>query len=128
MRIGIDHLIVKALHAVEDVCWLCQKGPVPPSFALRFTLAFLFAHSHSDDREPFDTFWRIATDTGDHHQSTLTSTNIVRANSASREAYAIYKAVGVYRSTEMEFAPRVRKDARVTRQPIDWSNNPRCPP
>lgn len=107
MRIGTDQLIVKALHAIEDVCWAAQRGPVAPTYALRFVLAFLFAHGDGR-RETFDEFWRIVTDTGDHHQASEILTNTVRGSSANREAYGIYKAVGVYRSTEMMFFPAVR--------------------
>lgn len=108
MRIGIDRLILKALTALEEVGWQAQRAPVAPSQALRFTLAFLYAHGDGD-RESFDAFWRIVTDTGDHHQSTPTSTNVVRSNSASRELYGIYRSVGVYRSTDMIFSHHRRR-------------------
>ena len=107
MRIGTDQLIVKALHAIEDVCWAAQRGPVAPTFALRFVLAFLFAHGDGR-RECFDEFWRIVTELGDHHQGSEHGANVVRGGNANREAYGIYKAVGVYRSTEMMFYPATR--------------------
>lgn len=103
MRIGTDKLIVKALTALEEFAHQAQRAPIPPSYALRFTLAWLFAHSDGR-RESFDEFWRVVTDPGDHHQSNPTGTNIVRSNGASTSLYGIYRAVGVYRSTDMIFS------------------------
>ena len=103
MRIGTDKLIVKALIALEEAGWQAQKAPVAPSFALRFTLAYLFAHGDGH-RESFDEFWRVITDEGDLHQSSPTLTNVVRGNVANRELYGIYRSVGVYRSTDMIFS------------------------
>lgn len=103
MRIGTDKLIVKALTALEEVGHLAQRGPLVPSHALRFALAYLYAHG-SGPRDSFDEFWRVVTDTGDLHQKSETITNVVRSNGASRELYGIYRSVGVYRSTEMIFS------------------------
>lgn len=103
MRIGTDKLIEKALTALEEIGWQAQKAPIAPSCALRFTLAYLFAHGDGR-RASFDEFWRVVTDTGDHHQSTPASTNVVRSNGANTELYGIYKSVGVYRSTDMIFS------------------------
>lgn len=117
MRIGTDMLIVKALTALEEVGWQAQKAPIPPSFALRFTLAYLFAHGDGH-RESFDEFWRIVTDTGDHHQSTPTRTNVVRSSYANRELYGIYKSVGVDRSTDMMFSCHRRRKREKADGPI----------
>lgn len=103
MRIGTDKLIVKALTALEEVGWLAQRGPIAPTHALRCILAFLFAHGDGR-RESFDEFWRVVTDTGDHHQSTPELTHVVRMNGANTELYGIYKSVGVHRSTDMIFS------------------------
>lgn len=103
MRIGTDKLIVKALTALEEVAHQAQRSPIAASCALRFTLAYLFAHGDGR-RESFDEFWRVVTDTGDHHQKSENMTNVVRSNAASRELYGIYRAVGVYRSTDMIFS------------------------
>lgn len=108
MRLGTDKLIVKALHAIEEAAWAAQKGPVEPSFALRFALAFLYEHGDGH-RGSFDEFWRLVTDTGNHGQSTEQGVHIVRSNHANREVYGIYRAVGVYRSTEMMFFPALHK-------------------
>lgn len=118
LRIGTDKLIVKALHAVEDACWLAQSGAVDPSFALRFALAFLYAHSHREDRESFDMFWKIVTDhPSQYRHESDTIQNTCRSSHANREAYGIYRAVGVYRSTDMMFhsalaRKKAEKDAR----------------
>lgn len=117
MRIGTDMLIVKALTALEEVGWQAQKAPIPPSFALRFTLAYLFAHGDGR-RASFDEFWRIVSDIGDHHQSTPTSTNIVRSSGADRELYGIYKSVGVYRSTDMIFSCHQRQKREKPGGPV----------
>lgn len=113
MGFGTQALIVKALHALEDVGWQSQKGPVAPSYALRFTLAYLFAMGGGKDRATFDEFWRAATDLGDHHQSNAHLTNIVRSNRTSTALHGIYRVVGVYRSVEMQFAPVTKRGDRV---------------
>jgi hypothetical protein len=114
VRIGTDKLIVKALHSLEEVGWQAQRGPIAPTFGLRFALAFLYAHSDGN-RESFDEFWRVVTDPGNHGQSTDSSVNIVRSNHASRELYGIYRSLGVYRSTDMIFFPALH--GREKRQP-----------
>ena len=115
MRIGKDQLIVKALHAIEDVCWAAQRGPVAPTYALRFVLAFLFEHGDGR-REGFDEFWRVVTDADNHHQTSESIANTARGNNANREAYRIYRAVGVNRSTEMMFYPAVRGKLAAEKQ------------
>lgn len=103
MRIGTDKLIEKALIALEEVGWQAERAPVAPSWSLRFTLAYLFAHGDGR-RESFDEFWRIVTDIGALRQSSETGANIVRSNGANRELYGIYRSVGFDRSTDMIFA------------------------
>lgn len=103
VRIGTDKLITKALHAVEDACWLAQQGPVDPSFALRFALVFLYANGDGR-RECFDTFWKIVTDhPSQYRHGSESIQNTIRGSYANRELYDIYKAVGVHRSHEMVF-------------------------
>lgn len=116
MGFGTDKLIIKALHAVEDAAWLAQKGPVDPSFALRFALAFLYAHTDGKDRESFDMFWRIVTDHPSQYRHSIENIqNTCRSSHASREVYGIYRAVGVYRSTELMFHSALarKKDAKA---------------
>lgn len=115
MRIGTNQLIIKALHAVEEAVWSAQKAPVAPTFALRFALAFLYAHGDGR-RDSFDKFWRIVTDASDFSQPSLGLANTVRGALANTEAYAIYRAVGVYRSTEMMFFPALHKRKATARE------------
>lgn len=103
MRIATDKLIIKALTALEEVGRQAQTGPIAPSFALRFTLAFLYAHS-AGERESFDEFWRVVTDPGNLHMSSEAATNVVRSSGASRELYGIYRSVGVDRTPDMIFS------------------------
>lgn len=103
MRIATDRLIIKALTALEEVGRQAQSAPIAPNFALRFALAFLYAHSDGE-RESFDAFWRAVTDPGDHRQSTPNMTNVVRSITASRHLHRIYRSVGVERSTDMIFS------------------------
>jgi hypothetical protein len=56
MRFSEQELIFKALVALDDVAEQCAE-PYRPGFALRFALAFLYAHSDGE-REPYDRFWR----------------------------------------------------------------------
>ncbi|MBN8843234.1 MAG: hypothetical protein J0H88_08295 [Sphingomonadales bacterium] len=103
MRIATDRLIVKALTALEEVSHEARRAPIAPSHALRFALAFLYAHSDGR-RDSFDSFWRVVTDAGDHGQPTENLVNVVRSNYASRELHGIYRSVGVHRSTDMIYS------------------------
>ena len=51
------HLIWKAIVALDEVCEQSFQAPIPPTFALRFILAYLFARSDGN-RTPFDAFWK----------------------------------------------------------------------
>jgi hypothetical protein len=44
-----------------------KDGPIKPSFALRFTLAFLYALSDGKDRGSYDGFWRCVLPPGRDH-------------------------------------------------------------
>ena len=57
MRFDRDHLIFKALCALDEAIDQCDTAPIKPGFALRFALAYLFAVSDGR-REPYDAFWR----------------------------------------------------------------------
>jgi hypothetical protein len=68
-RFTQDELVDKALLALKEVAETisARPGPVAPTRALRFTLAFL-AQGH--DRKPYDMFWKAATEPmrgGEHH-------------------------------------------------------------
>ena len=57
MRFDRDHLVFKALCALDQAIADCDDAPIKPSFALRFALAYLFAVSDGE-RYPYDLFWR----------------------------------------------------------------------
>lgn len=56
-----QHLIFKALVALDEVKDASREGVIKPTFALRFCLAYLFAHSDGR-RDPFDGFWQAIQD------------------------------------------------------------------
>lgn len=65
-RMRVDrHLVFKALCVLDEAVDQANAGKVPPSFGLRFALAFLYAAGNRSgehfDREPYDEFWRLAT-------------------------------------------------------------------
>ena len=94
MRFDRDQLIFKALCAVDEAVDECNHGPLKPTFALRFALAFLFAVSDGD-RTSYDEFWREVGDPreraySDHDRSYLRSTY------ARIAMTGIARGVGVY--------------------------------
>jgi hypothetical protein len=52
-----EHLIFKALVALDEVRQKSSAGPIEPNWSLRFCLAFLHTQA-TGDREPFDFYWR----------------------------------------------------------------------
>lgn len=65
MRVDRDQLVFKALCALEEAREQSRQGRVPPTFALRFALAYLYSvgdrRREFFDREPYDDFWQAAT-------------------------------------------------------------------
>lgn len=57
MRLSHEQLRDKALLALEDAVQECRYRKPRRSFAVRFSLAYLYATSKVD-REAFDAFWR----------------------------------------------------------------------
>jgi len=51
-----EHLIFKALAALDEVRQASKDGPIRGSWQLRFCLAFLFSQSNGS-RAPFEFFW-----------------------------------------------------------------------
>jgi hypothetical protein len=76
----------RALAAVDEAANQANDGPVRPSLALRFTLAFL-AH-FSDERWPFDNFW----------QAIGSSNDRARWQNANAARNAIRRSVGAERN------------------------------
>jgi hypothetical protein len=93
MRFDRDQLIFKALCALDEAIDECRATPIRPSFALRFSLAFLFALSDGC-REPYDAFWREVTDpkTASH---SVEAGQYVRTTYARTAMTAIARGVGV---------------------------------
>lgn len=64
-RLSRETLVFKALCVLEEAIEQARKGAVPPSPGLRLALAFLYAVGDRRrewfDREPYDQFWRLAT-------------------------------------------------------------------
>ena len=61
MRVARDRLIFLALCALDEIVDQAEEGPIEPSFALRFILAFLYALSDGKERGCYDGFWRCVT-------------------------------------------------------------------
>ena len=55
-RFGMQELRQRALGALEEALDKARKAPVERTVALRFALAFL--SNFTDDRWPFDCFWK----------------------------------------------------------------------
>ena len=97
MLIPSDRLTTKALLALEEAAGLADKGPVRPSLAVRFALAYLYSGGKGA-REQYDTFWRTLIGGGDNNPE-----NIQRAAMAFGALEAIYRDVGRQRTREMMF-------------------------
>ena len=58
-------LVFKALCVLDEALDQARRGRVAPSLGLRFAIAFLYAvgdrRREYFDREPYDEFWRLAT-------------------------------------------------------------------
>lgn len=62
MRFDRNHLVFKAICALDEIVDQCHAGPIRTTLAMRFVLAFLYSQSPSDDRSRFDKFWKIIRD------------------------------------------------------------------
>lgn len=68
MRVARDRLIFLALCTLDEIVDQAKHRPVRPSFALRFTLAFLHALSDGKERACYDGFWRCVTPQKEPHR------------------------------------------------------------
>jgi len=66
MRFTPEHLTYKALCAVSEIAELSKAGPVKPSMALRFALAFLYVQSGKQQKWVYDQFWQRIQDEYPH--------------------------------------------------------------
>lgn len=87
----MDQLRYKALSALEDELARAVQGPVKRTKLLSSTLAFL--SNFTDDRQPFDRFWREIGDRGE-----------ARWHNANAALDAIHDALGCGRGA----GPRIR--------------------
>ena len=93
MRAVQDQLVFKALCALAEVVEQCRTGPVIPTFAVRFALAYLYAVGDAD-RSPFDEFWR-AIRTGGEHEFSDVMANVMRVTHAQTAMTGIARGCGV---------------------------------
>ncbi len=99
MRFDRDQLAFKALCALDEAIDNCDAGPIKPSFALRFALAYLFAVSDGR-RDPYDAFWREVRDdkTSAFSES---SARYVRTSYARTALAGISRGVGIELTTDV---------------------------
>lgn len=110
MRIDRDHLTFKALCALDEAIDECDSGPIKPTFALRFALAYLFAVSDGR-RDPYDAFWREVRDTRGSAYSEA-SRRYVRTTYVRTALAGISRGVGIELNSDM--MQRLR-DARFSK-------------
>lgn len=64
-RLSREALVFRALCVLDETCAQAREGRVAPSAGLRLALAFLYAvgdrRAEWFDRQPYDEFWRVAT-------------------------------------------------------------------
>jgi hypothetical protein len=92
MRIASDQLRDKALLALEELVQETRFGTVRRTFALRFTLAYLWA-IRPVDRAPYDEFWQA-----------MVSETMWRFESANGALSRIHQAHGVARDSRTGMA------------------------
>lgn len=90
MKLEREHLIFKALVALDQAIEQSGTGPIEPSHALRFALAYLYSVS-DHDRENFDELFRLLQDPLEVH---LAGANYVRATYGRTLLHGICKGVG----------------------------------
>lgn len=115
MRISTERLTTKALLALEEAVQSIKSGPLQPSLAMRFALAFLYSVSNGS-RAPFDDFWRSVQFHGDSYTQC-----VQRQAMASAALEAIYRDLGLLRTTEMASYSTTSKriNLRANRQEKD---------
>lgn len=62
MRFDREHLIFKAICALDEIVDIAREEPVRGTLAVRFVLAYLYSQSETNDRKAFDEFWKIIGD------------------------------------------------------------------
>jgi hypothetical protein len=108
MRFTWDHLIFKALCALDEAVEVSRARPVEPSHALQFALAYLYTVSVKQERHHYDQFWRIVQGKGDSPANP--------ANDYRRGTYACSCLQAICRSVGMEYTASFAKAMRDGRQ------------
>lgn len=85
-----EHLIYKALVALDEVIHRCRGGVIRRDFALRFVLAYLYAVSDGR-REPYHDFW---TTIQDPFSSSLDGGRYLRPTAATTNLNGIISGLG----------------------------------
>ena len=106
MFIQSERLATKALLALEKIARQADSGPLRPSLAVRFALAYLFSISDGD-REPFDSFWQALGFGGSDYAKQVQRCALVSASLS-----AIYLQVGRERTPSMMFYLARRPEKR----------------
>jgi hypothetical protein len=93
MPIDHDHLVWKALVALDEIVHRSSHAPIAGDFSLRFTLAYLHA-TGKGDRHHHDDFWRaIGRSIGDEFQ--IGASNYMRSRDARTAMYGIARGHGI---------------------------------
>ncbi|WP_116090990.1 hypothetical protein [Sphingomonas crusticola] len=92
LRIERHKLVFMGLVALDEVAEHCIRDTYPRTFALRVTLAMLYAFSDGT-REPYDDFWRecAAPDSSDNRQMAMG----MRSNAVHSTYHRICRTLGV---------------------------------
>lgn len=85
-----EHLIFKALAALNEVCEASKAGPIQPSLLIRFDLAFLYAQGHGR-RSVYDDFWK---EMQDEHRTSADGGRYMRPTSLSTCLQGIIRDLG----------------------------------
>lgn len=109
MRFDRDQLAFKALCALDEAIDACDAGPIKPTFALRFALAYLYAVSDGH-RDPYDSFWREIRDP-------KASAFSEPARRYVRTSYAWTALAGISRSVGVELTADIMQRLRDARKP-----------
>ncbi len=111
MRLGQEQLTFGALVALDEIVDQCSAAPVAPSPALRFILAWLYAHNLDNDRACYDAFWRIVQDDMAINHST-DNAHYLRGTQARTELMKIARRAGIELTADFQCELR---QARMTK-------------
>ncbi|GAB5483503.1 MAG: hypothetical protein Pars92KO_32600 [Parasphingorhabdus sp.] len=83
-----------AITALSNIVTQARKARVPPSPALRFILAWLYATGPDNDREFYDQFWKTVQDDGSRQYSECQA-NYLRGTTAQTCLNGIARRAGI---------------------------------